>query len=84
MVSGQGSSGSLPSAGQAPQKEQEQEDAEDEEHANNPYDLKATPGSNVTASYPFRGDDDLQQLSFGVSDERTCVCACLRRCESRE
>lgn len=68
MVSGQGSSGqgSLTSAAAAdPSTEKE---VEDQEHANNPYDLKATPGSNVTASYPFHGDDNLQQLSFAVSE----------------
>lgn len=69
MVSGQGNSGqvgSLP-AHVAPK---EVEDVEDQEHANNPYDLKAAPGSSVTASYPFRGDDNLQQLSFAVSENR--------------
>ena len=68
MVSGQGNSGqgSLPSH-VAPK---EVEDVEDQEHANNPYDLKAAPGSSVTASYPFRGDDNLQQLSFAVSENR--------------
>lgn len=36
-------------------------------HANNPYDLKAEPGSTVTASYPFVGEEGLEQLSFAVS-----------------
>lgn len=74
MVSGQGSSsgqGTLPS--HVVQREEEGEAAEDQEHANNPYDLKAAPGSSVTASYPFRGDDELQQLSFAVSEEREGV-----------
>ncbi|CAN0435767.1 unnamed protein product, partial [Hapterophycus canaliculatus] len=39
--------------------------AEDQPHGN-PYDLKAEPGSNVTASYPFQGEESLQQLSFAV------------------
>lgn len=48
-------------------KEIEDESSEEASHANNPYDLKAEPGSNVTASYPFHGEESLQQLSFGVS-----------------
>lgn len=69
MVSGQGNSGqgSLPSHVSS---QNEEEEAEDQEHANNPYDLKAMPGSSVTASYPFHGDDNLQQLSFAVSETR--------------
>lgn len=35
--------------------------------ARNPYDLNATVGSTVTASYPFHGEENLQQLSFAVS-----------------
>eukprot|EP00752_Nemacystus_decipiens_P018528 g16611.t1 len=67
MVSGQGGSGQERLSSHTAQEGAE-EDVEDQEHANNPYDLKATPGSSVTASYPFRGDDNLQQLSFAVGD----------------
>lgn len=67
MVSGhQG----LPSAGLRRQQEEAAIETMDEHsHANNPYDLQAAPGSTVTASYPFQGDEALQQLSFVVSAE---------------
>lgn len=39
----------------------------EQSHSSNPYDLKAVAGSTVTASYPFRGETHLQQLSFSVS-----------------
>lgn len=45
----------------------EQQEDEEAQHSTNPYDLKAASGSIVTASYPFHGDADLQQLSFTVS-----------------
>ncbi len=63
MVSGQGR---LPSAGQV-EDEEDAELVEDETHSRNPYDLRAVPGSVVTASYPFRGEENLQQLCFAVS-----------------
>ncbi|CAM9539772.1 unnamed protein product [Laminaria digitata] len=46
----------------------EQQEDEEAQHSTNPYDLKAASGSIVTASYPFHGDADLQQLSFTVGD----------------
>lgn len=49
-----------------PEKGEDVEQQE-EEHSTNPYDLKAASGSIVTASYPFQGEADLQQLSFTVS-----------------
>lgn len=65
MVSGhQG----LPSAGLRRLREEAAIETTDEHsHANNPYDLQAAPGSTVSASYPFQGDETLQQLSFVVS-----------------
>lgn len=65
MVSGhQG----LPSAGLRRQQEEAAIETTDEHsHANNPYDLQAALGSAVSASYPFQGDETLQQLSFVVS-----------------
>lgn len=44
-----------------------QEDPDSSSLARNPYDLKALVGSTVTASYPFHGEESLQQLSFAVS-----------------
>lgn len=67
----------MPSVGGEVAQQQEEGGAEDQEHANNPYDLKTMPGSTVTASYPFRGDDNLQQLSFAVSE---CSLLCCRSC----
>ena len=60
----------LPSADRA-EKGEDVDQQEEEEHSTNPYDLKAAAGSIVTASYPFHGDADLQQLSFTVS---TYIC----------
>lgn len=54
------------SSASRPEKGDEVEQQE-EEHSTNPYDLKAASGSIVTASYPFQGEADLQQLSFTVS-----------------
>ena len=65
MVSGEGR---LPSDHQVAE-DQAEDVVEDETHARNPYDLRAIPGSIVTASYPFRGEEKLQQLSFAVSCE---------------
>lgn len=56
----------MPSVGQGADEE-DAEVLEDETHSRNPYDLRAIPGSVVTASYPFRGEENLQQLSFAVS-----------------
>lgn len=73
MVSGQGW---MPIVGQELRGE-EQDVVEGKASANNPYDLVAVPGSTVTASYPFHGDDQLQQLSFVVSQiniENSWVC----------
>lgn len=48
--------------------EQEQVEQEEEvHHGTNPYDLKAASGSVVTASYPFHGEAEKQQLTFNVS-----------------
>lgn len=74
MVSGH--QGSLPSGRQPVEQAAEGDAGEDQEHANNPYDLKAMPGSTVTASYPFRGDDNVQQLSFGVSERDITAAVC--------
>lgn len=46
--------------------------AEDQPHGN-PYDLKAEAGSTVTASYPFQGEESLQQLSFAVRGDARSV-----------
>lgn len=67
IVSGQSGQWRLASGGPGPDDE-DAEVVEDGTHATNPYDLKAMVGSTVTASYPFHGKDDLQQLSFAVSD----------------
>lgn len=66
MLSGQGPA-LPPSSLRRPSEEEVDHDADGNSHANNPYDLKAAPGAVVTASYPFHGDEDLQQLSFSVS-----------------
>lgn len=42
-------------------------DVSEQQSHGNPYDLQAAPGSTVTASYPFTGEESLQQLSFAVS-----------------
>ena len=65
MVSGQGGLSSTVFRRQ--QEEATSEVVDEHSHANNPYDLLAAPGSTVTASYPFHGDEELQQLSFVVS-----------------
>ncbi|CAM9770967.1 unnamed protein product [Scytosiphon promiscuus] len=59
----------LPSAfdSRAHQYEEGAADVDDQPHGN-PYDLKAEPGSTVTASYPFQGEESLEQLSFAVGD----------------
>lgn len=58
----------MPVVGQVlPEEEQGDGVVEGQSRATNPYDLLAIPGSTVTASYPFHGDDKLQQLSFAVS-----------------
>lgn len=49
------------------QQQLEDNSATEELLARNPYDLKVAVGSTVTASYPFHGEESLQQLSFAVS-----------------
>ncbi|CBJ27191.1 expressed unknown protein [Ectocarpus siliculosus] len=56
----------LPFAGKT---QHEQQEEEVQARPNNPYELMVQPGATVTASYPFRGEESLQQLSFAVGDE---------------
>lgn len=71
MVSGQSGRWGL-ADGQGTDENNAEAVAEDGTHATNPYDLKAMAGSTVTASYPFHGEEDLQQLSFAVGDFVGC------------
>lgn len=54
-------------------QQQQADDTSEEPLSRNPYDLKATAGSTVTASYPFHGDESVQQLSFAVSRSTIAV-----------
>lgn len=54
-------------------EQQQTDDTSEEPLSRNPYDLKATVGSTVTASYPFHGDESVQQLSFAVSRSMIAV-----------
>ncbi|CAM9348254.1 unnamed protein product [Ectocarpus sp. 12 AP-2014] len=59
----------LPFAGKT---QHEQQEEEVQARPNNPYELMVQAGATVTASYPFRGEESLQQLSFAVSVVHCC------------
>lgn len=65
MVSGAG----LPPASsiESDQKRQQKQEEDEEVLARDPYELTASEGSFVTASFPFQGDVSQEQLSFVVS-----------------